>query len=255
MWESMGAIAIGDALTVAYRELLVAESRLGEALSPRGIRLGVSLADQWPTLRDYLSLYASGLSPAGVLVLGGAPDDGSRFTGIPFTGAADARATLGLDAPGEARSPSATAFWRAVARAQEGAENAPLESLFGSVHLAHAQPFDVSPTPEVRTASRAHIRRLLTEARPQVVVTVGSDALGALGETLDDPCLSDFSRVPESQWTARYPAGTRMYAYPTADVTGARPFRVRVVPVPSLAGATADAGAATIERVLAYAWA
>lgn len=251
----MGAIAIGDALSVAYRELLVAEARLGELLSPKGIRLGVSLADQWPTLRDYLALYASGLSPAGVLVLGGAPDAGSRFTGIPFTGAAEARATLGLDAPGEARSTSGAAFWRAVARAQEAAAGAPLESLFGTTHLAHAQPFDLAPTQEVRRASQAHVRRLLAEARPQVVVTVGSEALAALGETLDDARLSDFARVPEAQWATRYPAGTRMYAYPTADVAGARPFRVRVVPVPSLDGATADAGAAALERVLAYAWA
>lgn len=251
----MGPSGLGDALVVAYRELLGAEARLGETLSPRGIQVGVSVADQWPTLHEYLHLYARGLSPAGLLVLGGAPDEGSRHTGIPFTSAADARDLLGLaTGTAAARSPSAAAFWRAVERAREARDKAPLESLFGTMHMAHAQPFDLEPTPEVRQAAAAHVRRLLAEARPQVVVTVGRDALAALGDAVADPRLIDLSRAAEETWSAHYAPGTPLLRYPAVDVPGPRPFRARVVPLPSLSGDAAERATASLQHVLSAAW-
>lgn len=108
-------------LSLAYRDLIGEEARLGETLSRRGLRIGATLADQWTTLHDYLSLYARGLSPAGMVVFGGRPDDGSRVTGIPFTGAVEAREALGLPALGPATSPGGAVFWRAVERARSEA--------------------------------------------------------------------------------------------------------------------------------------
>lgn len=251
----MGTLGIGEALAVAYRDLLGAEARLGEMLSPRGIHVGVSVADQWPTLQDYLAIYARGLSPAGVLVLGGAPDEGSRRTGIPFTGPRMARAHLGLPASGAGESAAGAAFWRAVADAQATTMDAPLEALFGTLHLAHAQPFDMRATPEVRDASARHVLRLLCDTRPQVVAAIGSEAVATLARAVEDPRLADLAAAPEASWTSRHPPGTRLLRYPFVDVPCARPFRARVVPVPSLAGAHADVGAAALSSVLTCAWA
>lgn len=241
---------VGDALSLAYRDLIGAEARLGETLSRRGVRIGATLADQWPTLQEYLNLYARGLSPAGIVVFAGRPDDGSRATGIPFTGAIEAREQLGLATKGAARSPSGDAFWRAVGIARAKAQDAPLESLLGSVHLAHAVPFDFTPGPEVAEASARHVLRVLECARPQAAIAVGADALATLGRALAQPDLVDLAAAPEARWGERWPAGTRLSAYPYAEVPLARPFRVRVVPVPSLTGAQAKAG----ERALAAAF-
>lgn len=250
------ATGVGERLAVAYRDLLSAEARLGEQLSPRGVRIGVSLIDQWPTLQEYLALYARGLYQAGVLVLGGGPDEGSRHTGIPFTGSIEARAALGLSAGGAGASPSAAAFWRAVERAQGACGGAPLEGLFGTVHLAHARPFDVeSDAPEVREASAGHVRRLLQETRPQAVVAVGAEALATLGRAVHALALTDLAAAPESTWSAHYPPGTPLLRYPSVDVPCPRPFRVRVVPVPSLAGPLAGPAGETVEALLAYGWA
>lgn len=251
-----GANGDGGGLSAAYRELPTAEARLGEALATRGMRVASSIIDAWPTLQEYLDIYARGHSTAGLLVLGGGPDAGSRHTGIPFTGAVEARDALGLAASGDARSPSGAAFWRAVATAQEAASGAPVESLFGTVHLAHARPFDCDATvPEVREASARHVLRLLSDARPQVVVTVGREALATLGLALSDARLTDFASVDERVWSERFPAGTPILRYPMADVPVARSFRARIVPVPSLDGALSDAASAQVSRLLAYAWA
>ena len=249
----MGSDGIGEHLLLAYRELVGAEARLSEALAPRGLRVGASVAQQWPTLHEYLHLYARGTSPAGVLVLGGAPDEGSRATGIPFTGAAEARERLGLSAHGASRSPSGAAFWRAVEHARAAAAGAPMESLFGTVHLAHAIPFDYAPAPEVHDESARHVARMLRDARPQAVVAVGVDALATLARALHDADLAQLAAAPEETWVARWPPGTRLLDYPRREVPGDRPFRVRVVPVPALAGAHATSAERALERVLAYA--
>jgi uracil-DNA glycosylase len=243
---------VGDALALAYRDLIGAEARLGETLAKRGVRIGSTLADQWPTLHEYLGLYARGLSPAGMLVLGGRPDDGSRATGIPFTGAEEARHNLGLSVPGAVRSPSGAAFWRAVEAARAGAQEAPIDSLFGTVHLAHAQPFDFAPEPEVREASAAHVLRMLDIARPQAVVCVGADALGTLARALRNQDLADLAAAPESAWLERWPPGTRLSAYPRAEAPLAQPFRLRVVPVPALSGPLARAGEQALASAFSY---
>lgn len=246
----MDAPQVGERLALAYRDLIGAEARLGEALAPRGIRIGATLADQWPVLHDYLHLYARGLSPAGMVVFGGRPDDGSRATGIPFTGANDARELLGLPVRGSSRSPSGSAFWRAVDAARHAAQDAPVESLFGTVHLAHAVPFDLTPEPEVREASAQHVLRVLDATRPQAAVCVGTEALATLGRALGNQDIVDLAAARESAWIERWPAGSRLSAYPFAEVPTARPFRMRVVPVPALTGSLARAG----ERALAQAF-
>lgn len=250
----VGAMGVGEGILAAYRDLLSAEARLGEMLSPRGIRVGVSLVDQWPTLHEYLNLYARGLSPAGVLVLAGAPDEGSRHTGIPFTGAREARDALGIAATGSASSPSAAAFWRAVAQAQAACADAPLEALFGTLHLAHARPFDFDATAEVREASAQHVRRLLAEARPQAIVCLGPEPLATLGFALADPRIADLAAAPEESWAARYPAGTSLVRYPSVDVPAKMPFRARVIPVPALDGPRSNAGVGALASVLQNAW-
>lgn len=241
---------VGELLSLAYRDLVGAEARLAEALAPRGVHVGATLADQWPVLHEYLSLYARGLSAAGLVVLGGAPDAGSRATGIPFTGAPEARARMGLSVAGASESPSGAAFWRAVERARATAGDAPLESLFGTMHLTHAHPFDFGAHPEAADAAARHTLRVLEAARPQVVVAVGAEALATLGRALRNRDLVDLARGDESTWIERWPPGSRMVDHPYAEVPVPRPFRARVVPVPSLAGPCADAG----ERALAAAF-
>lgn len=261
---------VGDRLALAYRDLIGAEARLGETLSRRGMRIGASLADQWSTLDEYLSLYARGLSPAGMVVFGGRLDDGSRDTGIPFTGSADARDRLGLGARGSSQSPSGATFWRAVDAARAQAEDAPVETLFGTIHLAHAQPFDFSPArrapatgtaailaaaadePEVREASAQHVLRILEAARPQAAVCIGADALATLGRALHKPDLVELAGTRESAWVERWPPGTRLAAYPTAEVPVERPFRTRVVPVPSLVGPASAAGERALVSAFSY---
>lgn len=249
---SVAVTGVGEMLSLAYRDLIGEEARLGETLSRRGLRIGATLADQWSTLHDYLSLYARGLSPAGMVVFGGRPDDGSRATGIPFTGAREARETLGLSVsgPATAASPGAPVFWRAVDRARAEAKDAPLESLFGTVLLAHAQPFDFTPEPEVRDASAQHVLRVLAAARPQAAVCVGADALSTLGRALRMPDLVELAAGKESVWVERWPPGSRISSYPWAEVPCERPFRVRVVPVPALTGPQSAAA----ERALASAF-
>ena len=244
---------VGERLMLAYRDLLAAEARLGEALSRRGIQVGATLADQWPTLDEYLAIYARGLSPAGMVVFGGRPDEGSRATGIPFTGAPEARDLLGLEAQGAQRSPGGRAFWRAVDAARSQAQDAPIEALFGTVHLAHAQPFDFSPEPEVREASAQHVLRILAAARPQAAVCIGADALATLGRAIRNTDVASLANAPEATWVERWPPGTRLYAYPYAEVAADRPFRVRIVPVPSLTGADAAHGERALATTLTYA--
>lgn len=253
MGTGIDAGHLGDELALAYRDLIGAEARLGETLARRGLHIGATLADQWPTLHEYLSLYARGLSPAGMLVLGGGPDAGSRATGIPFTGAAEARANLGLSTPGASQSPSGAAFWRAVAAACVAAQDAPVESLFGTVHLAHAQPFDFAPEPEVRDAAAAHVLRVLGAARPQAIVCVGGEALATLGRALQNPDLVDLASGREAAWVERWPPGTRLFQYPFAEVPARHPFRARVVPVPALDGADAGSGERALASAFSYA--
>lgn len=243
---------VGERLALAYRDLIGDEAKLGETLSRRGVRIGATLADQWTTLDEYLSLYARGLSPAGMVVFGGRPDDGSRATGIPFTGGPEARDLLGLQSRASAPSPSGATFWRAVDAARANAQDVPIESLFGSVHLAHAQPFDFSPEPEVREASAAHVLRILDAARPQAIVCIGADALATVGRALRNPTIVDVAGTRETAWTERWPAGTRLSAYPYAEVPSARPYRARIVPVPSLVGPASDAGERALVNALSY---
>lgn len=240
---------VGERLALAYRDLIGDEARLGETLSRRGLRIGATLADQWSTLDEYLALYARGLSPAGMVVFGGRPDDGSRGTGIPFTGGPEARELLGLQSRAPAPSPSGAVFWRALdaARAQT-----PLESVFGSIHLAHAQPFDFAPEPEVREASAAHVLRILDAARPQAVVCIGAEALATVGRALRNPALVDLAGSREAAWVERWPGGTRLSAFPYAEVPSARPYRVRIVPVPSLVGPAASAGERALVGAFSY---
>lgn len=240
---------VGERLALAYRDLIGDEARLGETLSRRGVRIGATLADQWSTLDEYLGLYARGLSPAGMVVFGGRPDDGSRGTGIPFTGGPEARERLGLQSRAPSPSPSGAAFWRAVdiARAET-----PIESVFGSIHLAHAQPFDFVPEPEVREASAAHVLRILDATRPQAIVCIGADALATLGRALRNPTIVDVAGTRETTWIERWPPGTRLSAYPYAEVPCARPYRARIVPVPSLVGPTSAAGENVLVSAFSY---
>jgi uracil-DNA glycosylase len=243
---------VGEPLLLAYRDLVGAEARLGESLARRGVRVGTSVTTQWSTLHEYLHIYGRGLSPAGLLVLGGRPDGGSRLTGIPFTGAVEARERMGLQVEGDERSPSGDAFWRAVDETLASSGDAPLESLLGSVHLAHALPFDYPPLPEVRDAGGAHVLRLLVETRPQAVVAVGADALSTLARALRHEDLDELSRADEATWLARWPAGSRLGAYPYAEVSAKRPFRVRIVPVPSLAGSSSRETRVALRSLFSY---
>lgn len=249
-------VSVGEDVLLAYRELVGSEARLGEALARRGLRLGATLADQWPVLHDHLHLYGRGLSPAGMLVLGGAPDEGSRRTGIPFTGPSEARRALGLHAPGSASSPSGAAFWRAVEAARTASSaSAPLESFFATVHLAHATPFDAPACPELAEASAAHVLRLLARLRPQAVVAVGPPALATLGHALRDQAVSDLARADESSWAARWPPGSPLRAYPWTQAASPPAFRFRLVPVPALDGPCAGQAYAGLVAVLSHAWA
>lgn len=224
-----GASSILPDLLQSHQGLLGAEAALGEALAREGLRIGASVAHQWPLVHDHLQLYARGAGRAGLLVLAGAPDEGSRRTGIPFMGPLDARERLGLDADGAARSPAAPAFWQAVG-------DAPLEALFGAAILAHANPFDAPDHAAVREAAARHVLRTLETTRPQAVVTVGAAALATLGRALALRDLEDLARAPEASWLARWPEGTRLTAYPRAEVRARPPFRANVVPLPDLAG-------------------
>lgn len=248
----MASEAVGERLGLAYRDLLGAEARLGETLALRGMRIGATLADQMPVLHDYLSLYARGLSPAGMVVFGGRPDDGSRSTGIPFTGADQARTLLGLSARGSGASPSGPAFWRAVDVARAAAQEAPIESLLGSVHLAHAVPFDFSMEPEVREASAQHVLRVLDAARPQAAVCVGAEALATFGRAVQSAAIVDLAGAREAAWVERWPPGTRLSSYPYAEVPVKNPFRVRVVPVPSLSGPQSLAAEKALAKAFSY---
>lgn len=243
---------VGEQLLLAYRELIGAEARVGEALSRQGMRIGATVADQWSLLHEYLHIYARGLSPAGIVVFGGRPDEGSRATGIPFTGEREARIHLGLAARGESASPSAGAFWGAIESARIAAQGAPIESLFGALHLAHALPFDAALTQEVQDLSVAHVRRILEQARPQAAVAVGSEALAALGRAVGNHDLTTLSSSPESSWLERWPPGTPLRSYPYVDFGRERPFRMRIVPVPSLSGVEAGRGSLALSNVFSY---
>jgi len=217
-------------LLLAYRALFPAEARLAESLAREGKRLRTSVADQWPALHDHLQLYARGLTRAGVLVLAGAPDEGSRLTGIPFTGPREARERLGLDVvAGDAASPAGAAFWRA-------AGDAPLPALFGVAHLGHAIPFDAEPAPAVREEAAKHVLGLLALLRPQAVIAVGPDALATLGQAIGQRDLLDLARSPEAAWLERWPPGTPLLRQPRAEAPTRPPFRFRLAPIPSLAG-------------------
>lgn len=240
---------VGEQLLLAYRDLVGAEARLGESLARRGIRVGVSVTSQWSTLHEHLHLYGRGLSPAGLLVLAGRPDEGSRLTGIPFTGPAEARERMGLTVEGDERSPLGAPFWDVV---ELTVGEAPLETFFGSVHVAHAIPFDYQVVPEVRDAGAQHVVRLLTEARPQAVVAVGQEALATLARGLRHEDLLSLAKADEATWLARWPAGSRLAAYPYAEVPSKRPFRVRVVALPSLTGPHAADTQAALRSLFAY---
>lgn len=250
---AVASVSVGEALLHAYRQLVPAEARLAEALAPRGARLGASVVDQWPVLHDHLHLYGRSLSPAGMLVLGGRPDAGSRATGIPFTGAPEARRVLGLETPGASSSPSGAAFWRAVEQGRE--PHLPLETFFANVHLAHAVPFDAPACPELDAVSSEHVRGLLATLRPQVVVAVGTDALATLGRALPDAEVLALAEAGEEAWARAWPAGTPLARHPALAVQGPRPFRARLVAVPALDGPLAAEGYATLSRTLALAWA
>lgn len=240
-----GEASIAEEVLLAYRDLVGAEARLADALAPRGISFRASVANQWPVIHDHLQIYGRGLGRAGLLVLAGAPDAGSRMTGIPFTGPREAREHLELEVAGDASSPAGETFWRAVAEL-------PLDPLFGVAHLAHAIPFDVEDAPEVREASRAHLTRLLALMRPQGVVAVGPAALAALGHALGQPDLVALGHAPEDAWASRWPPGTSLLRYPVAEVPLHPPFRVRVVPLPSLDGPHADLAATSMQRLLGW---
>lgn len=246
---------VGGRLIVSYRDLIAAEARLGDALARRGARIGHSVVEQWPVLHDYLNLYARGLSPAGVLVLGAQPQDGALATGIPFTGPARARDALGLQARGDEAAPGEEAFWDAVARASAANAGAPVESLFGTVHLAHACPFDAPHGAEAMDAARRHVLRLLEETRPQAVVVVGAHALGIFARAVADPVVMDATVLDEGAWARIWPPGTPLLRYPSVEVPIERPFRARVVPVPALDGRHAGAAIETLTSIFAYAWA
>jgi hypothetical protein len=159
---------------------------------------------------------------------------------------------LGLTVRGETPSPSGAAFWRTVDAARAAAQDAPLETLMGTVHLAHAMPFDFAPEPEVKAASARHVLRVLDATRPQAAVCVGSEALAGLGRALASNELVDLAAANESAWVERWPPGTRLSAYPYAEVPTTRPFRLRVVPVPSLAGPHSGAAEQTLVKAFSY---
>lgn len=244
---------LASELDALHRSLFDAEARLAEALAQRRGRIQRSLVDQWPVLQEFLHLYARDLSPAGCLVLAGRPDEGSALTGLPFTGPAQARERLELSVDGGARSRAGDAFWMAVDEAQALHDDAPLASLFATVHLAHAIPFcPTVHTPETVELSIGYVNRLLGVARPQVVVAVGSDALGVLGHATANEALEDLARTPESSWATHWSSQTRMLAYPRAEAGGSR---FRVVPVPALDGPHRELAIATLTHVLDYVWA
>ena len=252
MGTTLEVEVVGQEVLLAYRSLVAVEGRLGESLARRGQRVGSSIADQWLILHDFLQLYARGLAPAGVVVLGGAPDAGSRHTGIPFTGPREARELLGLRASGTGVSPSAAAFWDAVAGARAARNDAPLESLFGTVHLAHAIPFDAAFTPDVENASIAHVLTLLERARPQAIAAVGREAIHVLSRALESDALAELAEAPESAWAERWAHGG-LSACPWADVPAGRPFRVRVMPLGAIDGPYAATTRDALERLFTYA--
>ncbi|MFA5860773.1 MAG: hypothetical protein WDA16_03670 [Candidatus Thermoplasmatota archaeon] len=254
----MGMVASKEVvidLLSAYRDLVPAEAKLANAIAARGIRVRSTVADQWSTLTDYVNLYGSGLSPAGVLVLGAGPDEGSKHTGIPFTGPRFARETLGLGARGDSQSPSEQGFWGAVQRASQLKGDAPLESFFGTVHLTHARPFNVESTHEVKDASARHITRILTHTRPQLIIPVGTEPLHLLARATGDTRLLDVASVGEESWLAHWGVGMRLLDYPYVDVPlRARPFRARLAPVPALDGAHAAQAAQALTSLFTRVW-
>jgi uracil-DNA glycosylase len=239
------SVSIVEDLLHAHRDLFGAEAKLAEALARKGLRMGASVAAQWPVLHDHLQLYARDLGRAGVLVLTGAPDAGSRHTGIPFVGPADARTRLGLDATGDAVSPSGAAFWEAV-------RDVPLEALFGTLHLAHANPFDAPDDSVVHEAANHHLLGLLDVLRPQAVVTVGAPALAALGSVLVERDLSDLAHSPEAAWVERWPPGTPLLRRPTTEAPLKPPFRFRLVVLPALDGPLAHEACAGLQAIVRY---
>lgn len=242
-------------LLSAYRDLIPAEAKLADAIARRGIHMRSAVAEQWATLTEYVNLYGSSLSPAGVLVLGAGPDEGSRHTGIPFTGPRFARETLGLSARGDSTSPSEKAFWEAVQRASQMNRDAPLESFFGTVHLAQARPFDVEATHEVKDASARHILRVLAQTRPQLIVPVGTEPLHLLARATGDTRLLDVASLGEANWPARWGAGMRLLDYPYLDVPlRGRPFRARLAPVPALDGERAGDAIEALTSLFARVW-
>lgn len=230
----------------AYRDLVGDEARLADALRADGLRIGASVVAQWPVVHDHLQLFARGFGRAGLLVLAGAPDDASRHTGLPFLGPRDARERLGLDVEGDASSPGASAFWDVVGEA-------PLEALYGAVHVAHACPFDAPDHVATRRAAAKHVLTLLDVARPQAVVALGARALGTLADALGDRDLAGLARAPEASWLARWPAGTRPLRLPSAEVPARPPFRVRVAPLPDLAGPAAGQAKEALGALLRFA--
>ncbi len=247
----MKAASVHGALVDSFRALFDAEATLAEQLSRRKETLHHSIIDQWPTLEEFLHIYGGGLGPAGVLVLAGAPDAESSRTGIPFTGPDQARAQLDLTTSGSGTSAAGVTFWDAVHDVQARNKNAPLESLFSTVFLAHAVPFAVdTPFPELKQACAQHTRRLLKVLRPQIVVTTGAIALDVLGLATQNTDLSELASTDEGNWTKHWPAGSRPLAYPSAEAT----TRFRVAPLPALDGPHAAESRAALVHLLNYAW-
>lgn len=256
MGAALPAVDVGRRLLAAYRDLVSAETRVADALARASLPpLASTLMDAWPVLHDFLDLYVRGMAPCGALVLAGGPDEGSRSTGIPFTGPRRARESLALDAPGDAESPAGKAFWNAVTLARERLDDAPLESLFAAAHVAHARPLDGSPDARpVIEASVRHVTRLLSEARPQLVVTVGTEPLRLLARATGDATAREVGLLGEDAWLTRWPPGAKLRDLPWLDVPLARPMRARLAPLPALYGRHSGPASEALAALLRLAW-
>lgn len=233
----------------------------------RGLALTSPLAARWDVVQDFVDAYCRDLTPAGVLVV--APDPsvgGAVASGIPLTDAIRAREMLSLDCGGTLASPASAEFWRVVDGVRRATGEPPLESLFASVHLAHAIPFGlatrhgepvsvphrVHELPALQRASRALLERLLATTRPQVVLCVGRLAFESVAACADNAhalggeLALGWERVVLSR---AYSLG--LAAYPRADFGS---FRARLVPVDALDGPWADHAQETLAGLLRDAW-
>jgi hypothetical protein len=216
----------------------------------------------------FVETYASRLTPAGVLVVGAAPDaGGSARTGVPFTDERHAHDILGLPTSGRASEETATRFWGLLGEARVFAGLAPIEALFSTVHLAHAIPYGVAPAadptasvpveravlrmPSLERHGLAQLAETIQACRPTVTVALGEFPYRFVARLARNRLalerLVDEEGFQELALSRRWPEGP----YPWAEFGG---FRSRLVPLAHLRSPLFEHTRANLLHILAEAW-